>query len=135
MKTAIEMHDSKCLAIELDERGGGFVLFDAYAHRTEGEPGISPGEGGVQRIRFEVEGMAKEGAVGDLPAYVFEGSLIVGTDLQDNMVRFPAVYTQPVRLSTMLSDDARVVIVTGNGLSIQPEGEFRFVEAVDFSWH
>jgi hypothetical protein len=76
--------------------------------------------------------MTTQGALGDLPAEIYEGSLIVGADLQDNSVVFPAVYTDPVRLSMMLSIDARVVVVSGNGLSVQPEGEFRYVEAVDF---
>ena len=135
MNAVIEMHDSKCIAIELDEKGRGCVLLDAYVHRGDGYPLVSPHEGGVQRIRINVEGMTKQGAVGDLPADVYEGSLIVGTDMQDNIVRFPAVYREPVRLSMMLSDDARVVVVSGNGPSVDPEGEFRFVETVDFSSH
>jgi hypothetical protein len=133
MNAAIEMHDSECLAIELNGWGDGFVLLDAYVHRTDGEPGISPGDGGVQRIRIKVEGMTIEGEVGALPAYVYEGSLVVGADTQDNMIPFPVVYTEPVRLSMMLGDDARVVVASGKGLSIEPESEFRFVERVDFS--
>jgi hypothetical protein len=31
----------------------------------------------------------------------------------------------------MLSDDARVVIVSGTGISINAEGEFRFVKFFD----
>jgi hypothetical protein len=48
--------------------------------------------------------------------------------MQDNIVRFPALYTEPVHLSMMFSDDARVVIVSGNGLSIEPESDFGFPE-------
>jgi hypothetical protein len=33
----------------------------------------------------------------------------------------------------MLADDARIVVVSGKRLSIDPEGEFQFVETVDFS--
>ncbi len=128
MNAVIEMHDSECIAIEIDENGGGFVLLDAYIHRSEGEPLISLHEGGVQRIRLKLDGMTKEGAVGDLPAVIYEGSLIVGTERQDNIVSFPASYKEPVRLSMMLSDDARVLVVSGNGLSIEPEGDFRFVD-------
>jgi hypothetical protein len=43
MNVAIEMHDSECLNVETDEIGQGFVLLDAYVHRTEGEPGVSSG--------------------------------------------------------------------------------------------
>jgi hypothetical protein len=33
----------------------------------------------------------------------------------------------------MLSDDARVIVISGKGISIEVEGEFRFVESVDFT--
>jgi hypothetical protein len=133
MNAVIEMHDSECIAVDVDENDGGFVLLDAYVHRSEGGPLISPHEGGVQLVRMKVEGMTIEGALGDLPAVIYEGSLTVGVEAQGNIVPFPAVYTEPVRISMMLSDDARVVVVSGSGLSIAPEGDFRFVETVDFS--
>jgi hypothetical protein len=133
MNEAIEMHDSECLAVEVDEEGQGSVLLDAYVHRSAGEPGVSPGEGGVQRIRMKINAMTVEGDVGVLPAYVSEGSLTVGSSLQDNIVPFPAAYPETVRLSMMLSDDARVILVSGNGISIEIEGEFRFIETVDFT--
>jgi len=133
MNAVIELHDSECVAIEMDEEGGGFVLLDAYIHRCKGEHLMSPHEGGVQRVSMKITGMTKEGSVGDLPALIYEGSLQVGTEMQGNIVPFPAIYTVPVRLSMMLSEDARVVVVSGNRLSIEPEGDFRFVETVDFS--
>jgi hypothetical protein len=131
MNVAIEMHDSKCLAVEVDRSGNGFVLLDAYVHRTEGEPGVAPGEGGVQRIRITVDFMRVNGEVGSLPADISEGSLTIGTSIQDNMVPFPASYSDAVSVSMMLANDARVVVVSGKRLSIEPEGPFRYVE--DFS--
>lgn len=128
MNVAIEMHDSECLSIESGEAGDGSVLLDAYVHRAEGEPGVAPGQGGVQRIRMKLEGMCVEGHVGELPANVYEGSLTVGDYLQDNMVPFPAVYSEPVCLRMMLSDDARVIAVSAKKLSIEIEGEFRYLE-------
>ena len=64
MQTAIEMHDSECLAVEQSTSGQGFVLLDAYVHRTDGEPGRSAGEGGIQRIRVVIENMSVEGEPG-----------------------------------------------------------------------
>ena len=130
MNVAIEMHDSEFLAVEPGDAGQGSVLLDAYVHRTDGEPGVSSGEGGIQRIRIKVNAMTVDGEVGELPAYIYEGSLTVGTSLQDNWIPFPASYSESIRLSLMLSDDARVVIISGTGISIEPEGEFRFVEFV-----
>jgi len=130
---AIELHDTECLAVEVDDRGLGSVLLDAYVHRTVGEPGISPGEGGVQRIRMRFSAMAIKGDVGLLPAYVYEGSLTVGSTVQNNMVRFPASSSETAALSMMLSDDARIVVVSGSTISIETESNFRFVEPVDFT--
>ena len=131
MNVAIEMHDSECLAVEVDMSGNGLVLLDAYVHRSEGEPGVAPGEGGVQRIRINVDSMHVNGEVGSLPADIFEGSLTIGTSIQDNMVPFPASYSDTFSLSMMLANDARVVVGSGKRLSIEPEGQFKFVE--DFS--
>ena len=133
MNTSIELHDSDCLAVDIDSRCNGAVLLNAYVHRTDGEPGISNGEGGVQRIRLGVGVMEVEGEVGDLPACIYEGSVAIGTLVQDNMIPFPAKYSEAVRITLMLAEDARVIVVSGIGLLIEAEGDFRFVEPVDFS--
>lgn len=96
-------------------------------------PAFSPGEGGVQRIRIEMDAMMIEGDVGNLPACIYEGSLTVGTSIQDNMVPLPASYSEASRLRLMLADDARVIVVSGAGVRIEPEGPFEFIESVDFS--
>lgn len=131
MNLAIEMHDSVCLAVEVDRSGNGLVLLKAYVHRSEGEPGKAPGDGGVQRIRINVDSMSVNGELGSLPSDIFEGSLTIGTSLQENMVPFPASYSAVFNLRMMLADDARVVVISGTRLSIEPEGQFTFVE--DFS--
>jgi hypothetical protein len=127
------MHDSECLSVEVDETGLGSVMLNAYVHRTEGEPGSSAGEGGIQRIRMRINEMTVEGELGELPAGIYEGSLTAGTLALDNMNPFPAAHTGQVRLYMMLSEDARTVEFFGQDVSIEPEGEFQFVETVDFS--
>lgn len=133
LNQAIELHDTECLAVEVDDEGHGSVLLDAYVYRTVGEPGISPGEGGVQRIRVKFGAMTIKGEVGPLPSYVYEGSLTIGSTVQDNMVPFPASSAETASLSMMLSDDARIVVVSGVTISIEAESDFRFVEPVDFT--
>ena len=132
MSAVFEMHDSECIAIEVDENGGGFVLLDAYVHRCEGERLMSPHEGGYQRIRMRVERVTRKIAVSNLPARICKGSLTVGEDVQDNIIRFPAIHTEPVQISMTFADGSQVVVVSAHGLSIEPEGEFRFAEMVDF---
>jgi hypothetical protein len=129
VNVAIEMHDSTCLAVKFDKEGRGSVVLDAYVHRTEGEPGVAPGECGLQQIRFLVDAMIVDGEVEDLPAWSYEGSLTIGRSIQNNMVPFPAKYSYAVQLSLMLGGDARTVVISGTGLSIESEGPFRFVES------
>jgi hypothetical protein len=82
---------------------------------------------------MKVDAMTIKGEAGTLPAYVYEGSLTVGSSVQDNMVPFPASYLETAVLSMMLSDDARIILISGEKISIEAEGEFRFVETVDFA--
>ena len=133
MNSAIELHDSECMAVQTDIQGRGFVLLDAYVHRSDGEPGVARGEGGVQRIRLKVDAMTVNGDVGNLPADIYEGSLTVGKSSQNNIVPFPASYSEPVLLRLMIGDDARIITISGVALSIESEGDFKFVEQVDFS--
>ncbi len=135
MNQAIEMHDSECVAVEVDEEGRGSVLLDAYVHRTADEPGVSLGEGGVQRIRMKIDALTVEGDVGVLPASIYIGSLTVGNSVQYNIIPFPATYREAVRLSMTLLDDGRVILVSGKDISIEVEEEFKFVETVDFAGH
>jgi hypothetical protein len=135
LNAAIEFHDSECLALEVDSQGGGSVLLNAYVHRTVGEPGISPGEGGVQRVRLKVGAMRVIGDVGDLPASIYDGSIVVGTSALDVLIPFPSNYSEAVSITLTLLDNAREIVVSGVGLSIEAESEFKFVEDVDLSTH
>jgi hypothetical protein len=81
---------------------------------------------------MKIAAMTVEGNVGELPAYVYDGSLTVGASVQDNMIPFPASYRETVHLRMMLSSDARVILVSGSEMSIEVEGEFRFVEPTDY---
>ena len=75
-----------------------------------------------------MKGATVEGSIEPLPADIYEGSLIVGNSIQDNIIPFPASYSGEFQLKMVLSDDARVVVVSGIGLSLDAENEFRFVE-------
>ena len=133
MKSGIELHDSELLAIELDSSGNGAVILDAYVHRTDGEPGISPGDGGVQRVRFSIEMMSTAGEIGSLPTGIYEGSLTLDNSNHRNMVPLPLQAGGNSTLTLMLGDDARLIHISGKNVFVEPEGEFRFVEHVDFT--
>jgi len=133
MNSAIELHDSELLDVELDSRGNGTVTLDAYVHRTDGQPGVSPGDGGLQRVRFSMEMMTTAGNVGSLPATIYEGSLALDNRNHDNVVPLPLQAAENAILTLMLANDARVIHISGKTVFVEPEGEFRFVERVDFS--
>ncbi len=128
MNSAIELHDSECLQVEVGDDGTGFVLLDAYVHRSEGRPGWEAGEGGIQRVRLTFQNVAINGLVGDLPAYIYEGSLATGDAVLDNMIELPASYPEESIFKIMLSEDARVLTVSGTNVNLLIEGEFRYVE-------
>lgn len=128
MNAAIELHDSECLEIEVGNEGNGFVLLDAYVHRSEGRPGWEAGEGGMQRVRFLFENMRIDGAVGSLPAYIYEGSLESGNAVFDNLIEIPASYAGTAHFKIMISDDARTLVISGTKLDVLMESEFRYVE-------
>jgi len=82
---------------------------------------------------MKIDHMTIEGEVGKLPADIYEGSLIVGLSVQNNMIPFPAAYSEPVCLTMGFSGDARIVTIRGSAISIEPENEFKFVELFESS--
>jgi hypothetical protein len=82
-------------------------------------------------VRLAVENMVVEGIVGSLPAYIYEGSLKVGKADFDNLIELSSSYADLVRFKMMLSEDARVVVVSGTKMTLLVESPFRYVESVD----
>ena len=131
MNSAIELHDSECLAIEQNSIGAGALVLDAYVHRSNGEPSETPGEGGIQRVRFSVEAMSVSGRIGTLPATIYNGSLNIGGASLDLIpLPFESAQSCNLRLSLLDGED---FCITGKAVRVTPEGEFRFVEHVEFS--
>jgi hypothetical protein len=132
MNSAVEFHDSDCLEIISDSDGNSVVILDAYVHRSEGEPGSTPGDGGMQRIHITMGTATRSGEIGTLPATIYKGSLIVGSSSL-GLVPLPFRSSETCDLNLEFLDDASMVRITGNSISIKWEGEFRFVEKVDSS--
>lgn len=128
MNSAIELHDSECLKVEIGDDGTGWVLLDAYVHRSEARPGWDAGEGGIQRVRLTFQNMAVDGLIGNLPAYIYEGSLTTGDAVLDNLIELPANYPKESIFKIMLSEDARVLTVSGSKVTVLEESRFRYVE-------
>jgi hypothetical protein len=131
MNSAIELHDSECLAIERDSRGNGALILDAYIHRTNGEPSPSPREGGWQRVRLAIECLTPSREIDSLPATIYKGSLEVGGSRVDDLIPLPSSHSGDVSLTLVLLDDERMLSITGKNISIGSQGDFRFVEHVN----
>jgi hypothetical protein len=67
-----------------------------------------------------------------LPATIYDGSLTTRNSCPD-LVPLPFQSAESCELKLVLLDDARTIQITGNNVSVTTEGEFRFVEHVDFS--
>jgi hypothetical protein len=83
-------------------------------------------ESGASELK--IDNAIIEGTIGELPTYLYEGSLTVGSALEEYMIPFPAEHSVEIRLRMMFAEDARVVIIHGSGISIEAEGPFKFVE-------
>jgi hypothetical protein len=133
MKSAVEFHDSECLAIELDTSGNCVVMLDAYVHRSDAEPALSPGDGGIQRVRISVASAIRSGdIIGTLPSTIYHGSLTIGNSGLD-LVPLPFRSDETCDLRFEFREDGRIIRIAGKSVSVLADGEFRFVENVDFS--
>ena len=78
MNSAIEWHDSELIAINTVSAHDSVIVVDAYVHRSVETPGVSRGEGGIQRVRINMRSVRIEGDAGELPATIYDGTLGLG---------------------------------------------------------
>lgn len=126
VNTEIEMHDSSVVEVKQHDDGSGFVLLDAVIFRSEGLPGRDDGVCGVQTARFIFSNMTLEGDVGSGEPGIYHGSLEIDGIRHENMIPVPLLAQGTIALKMMLADDARLVTVHGESVSVQIEGEFRY---------
>lgn len=96
MREAIELHDSKVTAIAT-AGSSARVAIQAYLHRSEGEPGTSPGTGWIQQAELRLEGVeVRNPAPTELD--VLDGFVEVAGRRYANLVPLPFDVTGPVRV-------------------------------------
>jgi hypothetical protein len=89
--------------------------------------------GRMENRVFLIEMITTAGEIGSLPTGIYEGSLTLDNSNHRNMVPLPLQAAGNSTLTLMLGDDARLIHISGKNVFIEPEGEFRFVEHVDFT--
>ncbi len=123
---AIELHDSQLIGFV--RVGAQVIVFlRAYLHQSEGAPGVDRGTGWVQAAALRWAEARVVGAAGELPADIWDGSLIVGDEAMPNTVPVPFAYEGPVVLRLVLADGAEAAI-DGTDASLVLIGEPEFVE-------
>lgn len=131
MNSAIEWHDSELIAINTVSAHDSVIVVDAYVHRSVETPGVSRGEGGIQRVRINMRSVRIEGDAGELPATIYDGTLGLGGEEHRNLIAFPLLFTGSASLALTFLD--RVLLVSGEHISIEADGDFRFIEIFDFT--
>lgn len=128
MNWALELHDSEIVGVH-HRRSDLIVLVDGLLHESTGEPGRNVGQCYKQMLAV-VLAQGKMVGTFDRPDFIDEGVMnVAGEEGKRNLVAFPCVIDRPVELEVRLSSDGRVLLFTGNGLSIQRLGCPEFLEA------
>lgn len=122
----IELHDTKMVG--LIEVGTQMILFlRAYIHQSEGRPGWDAGSGWVQAVALTFTEGSLEGELPELPADIWEGSLIMADNVLRNYIPLPFIYRGDVALRIRLDNPADIVI-TGKQAVLTRIGEAVYVE-------
>lgn len=127
MNTAIELHDSEIVSVEL--AGTRLVVkFDpAYVHKSEGVPGVSNGEGWVQNAEAVIEGAVIVSG-DEISGEVWDGHLLCDNLRLDNVVGVPFSFEGRVVFVVEFMSGKKLEI-TGSSIQIRTTSHGKYVEA------
>ena len=128
----MEWHDSDLIAIDAALATQGEILLDAYVYRKVEEAGDTAVEGGIQRVRINVPFMRFEHPVPEVPSLIGHGVLVLGGVEHNHLVQLPMRFEGKVRLTLTMRDHIPELLFSGTGMTVEADGEFRFVEMVSF---
>jgi hypothetical protein len=132
MNSLMEWHDSELVAIDAALATEGEILLDAYVYRKVEEAGDTTVEGGNQRVRINVSSLRFEHPVPEMPSLIDDGVLVLGGAEHNGLVPLPMRFEGEVRLTLTMRDDIPELLFSGTGMTIEADGDFRFVEMVPF---
>jgi hypothetical protein len=85
---AIEFHD--CVLKRIDRAGDEIhFLFEAYVHRSSGEPGVDPGTGWTVDVELILSAAESRSIAANLPGSVSQGSLCLDDSKVSNIITLP----------------------------------------------
>ena len=132
MNSAMEWHDSELIAINAVSPTEGEVLLDAYVYRKVEDADHTSVEGGYQRVRIRVPSMRFGDLAPEMPADIYWGCLVLGGTEHNSPVPLPTRFEGTVGLTLTFRDHSQQLQISGTGVNIVADGEFRFVEIVPF---
>lgn len=127
INSAMEFHDSEVERITQEGDNIRVSFVEVYIHKSEGQPGIDPGTGWVQKAEMLLENASIEGRAPDLPRWLDGGSISVDGKTYDNMVLFPSGLRGDVLLVLDFVSGEKVEI-SAKGISLSLIGEPKYVE-------
>ncbi len=133
MDSAMEWHDSEIISIDAHSGAESAILLDAYVYRRVETAGATQVEGGNQRVRIGILSMLFVEQLPDLPIEIYAGALVLGGIPCNNLVPLPLRFNGEVTLTIDRRDDGQQLLFSGTAMSIETDGEFRFVEVVPFN--
>jgi hypothetical protein len=132
MNLLMEWHDSELVAIDAASATEGEILLDAYVYRKLEEAVNTAVEGGKRRVRINVPSMRSEHPVPEMPSLNYDGVLVLGGVGHNGLVPLPMRFEGEVRLTLTMRGGIPELRFSGTGMTIEVDGEFRFVEMVPF---
>ena len=122
----IEIHDSTLERIDRDD-DAIIAVFSAYVNRSEGRPGVDPGSGWSQTLRFRIVQGHVTGDADMLPMYLLAGYVEISGERFENTFPIPLNRTGPIKLELHGWNDASIAI-EGQSIEAALTGQAIYIE-------
>lgn len=127
IKTSIELHDSYLGSYVMQNGALIFDLCPAYLHKWEKENGTWVGTGWHQNASIKIENVKELHKKPTLPVEISDGRLSVEDTIFNDLIPVPLNMSGP-SLLTLYLFGGMVLEISGSSVSIQLQGEAKFVE-------
>jgi hypothetical protein len=117
----VELHDSVLHSVTQVGHMCLIALRPAYLY----EVNVASGEAGTcmrQDAVLELGYGSVDGSLGDLPDPILDGSLIIGSNLIENLIPVPFEGTEAIKLRLFMWPDYREIVISARGLTVRLEG-------------
>jgi hypothetical protein len=118
----LEFHDSSLHSVDFAGQKCLIALRPAYVYEVDAHSRDVTGACAVVDVTFELDHVALEGDLGELPTPILDGSLIVGSDLHEGLIPAPFESKENLTMRLYLWPDYREIAISARGLKICLDG-------------